>query len=183
MSEHSTHHSATNVSLRDVQESDLPIFFEQQLDPDANYMAAFTTKDPTDREAFMKHWTAILADDTNITKTILFDGQVVGNIACYQDEELGQPEIGYWIGKPYWGKGIATEALLLLLHYFKARPVYARVAKDNPASLRVLQKCGFTICGKNRGFANARGQEIEEFILRRIANEGDTLEGTPIVKE
>ena len=166
MSEQSSNVLANSVSLRDVLEGDLPIFFEQQLDPNANYMAAFTAKDPTDKDAFMRHWTSILGDETNTTKTILFDGQIAGNIACYQDEELGQPEIGYWIGKPYWGKGIATEALLQLLDYFKARPVYARVAKDNPASLRVLQKCGFTICGENKGFANARGQEIEEFIMR-----------------
>ena len=169
MSTHASR-SANNVSLRDVQESDLPIFFEQQLDLDSNYMAAFTAKDPTDRDAFMKHWKRVLGDETTINKTILFDGQVAGYIVCYPDEEIGEPEIGYWIGKPYWGRGIATKAVLLFLNYFKARPVYARVAKDNLASQRVLQKCGFTVCGENRGFANARGQEIEEFITRLEEN-------------
>ncbi len=165
MSQYPSRLSTNNVSLRDAQEGDLPIFFEQQLDPDANYMAAFTAKDPTDRDAFMKHWTKVLSDETNILKTILFNRQVVGNFMCYQDEELGQPEIGYWIGKPYWGKGIATEAVLQFLDYYKARPVYARVAKDNLASQRVLQKCGFKIYGENKGFANARGKETEEFIM------------------
>ena len=164
----STHASsaANNVSLRDVQEEDLPIFFEQQLDPDSNYMAAFTAKDPSDREAFMRHWTKVLSDEKNILKTILFNEQVVGNFMCYPDEEIGSPEIGYWIGKPYWGKGIATEALFQFLNYFKTRPVYARVAKDNLASQRVLQKCGFTVCGEDKAFANARGKEIEEYIMR-----------------
>lgn len=49
---------------------------------------------------------------------------------------------------------------------FNVRPLYARVVKDNLASQRVLQKCGFTICGENKGFANARGKEVEEFIMR-----------------
>jgi len=166
MNEHSPSLSTSNVSLRDVQEGDLPIFFEQQLDPDSNYMAAFTAKDPTDRDAFMRHWSRILGDETTINKTILFERQVAGNIVCYPDKETDEPEIGYWIGKHYWGKGIATEALLQFLKYFKIRPVYARVAKDNIASQRVLQKCGFTICGEGKGFANARGEEIEEFITR-----------------
>lgn len=170
MSEHPSNLSANSIRLRDVQEGDLPIFFEQQLDPDANYMAAFTAKDPTDKEAFMKHWTRILGDETTINKTILFERLVAGNIVCYPDEETGDPEIGYWIEKLYWGKGIATEALLQFLDYFKVRPVYARVAKDNLASQRVLQKCGFTICGEGKGFANARGEEIEEFIMRLEEN-------------
>jgi RimJ/RimL family protein N-acetyltransferase len=150
--------------LRDVVEGDLPIFFEFQLDPDANHMAAFTAKDPTNREAFTAHWNRILADTTVIIKTILVDGQVVGSVLSY--EEDGKPEVSYWIGKKYWGKGVATRALVdFLAHENKKRPIYARVAKDNPGSRRVLQKCGFTIIDEARGFANARGAEIEELIL------------------
>jgi hypothetical protein len=47
--------------LRNVLSADLPIFFEYQLDQEANYMAAFTAKDPGDQEAFMAHWNRILA--------------------------------------------------------------------------------------------------------------------------
>lgn len=149
--------------LRAVQPSDLPIFFEHQLDPEANQMAAFTAKDPTDREAFMAHWTKILASEA-VNRTILFDGEVVGNVACF--EFLGQPTVAYWLGKQFWGRGIATRALGVFLAEIETRPLYARVAKDNLASCRVLTKCGFTIIGEDRGFANARGREIEEFILR-----------------
>ncbi|MBV9712121.1 MAG: hypothetical protein JO011_14535, partial [Ktedonobacteraceae bacterium] len=74
-----------SIVLRDVVMSDLPIFFEQQLDPEANHMAAFTTKEPTDRDAFMAHWMRILRDETITTQTILFDGQVVGSISSYVD--------------------------------------------------------------------------------------------------
>ena len=127
-------------------------------------MAAFTTRDPSDKNAFAAHWTRILADDTVTIKTILIDGRVAGHIA--QFERFGEPEVTYWIGKEYWGKGVATEALSEFLRDVKMRPLYARAAKDNFASIRVLEKCGFTICDCETGFANARGEEIEEAILK-----------------
>jgi RimJ/RimL family protein N-acetyltransferase len=156
-----------DIVLRDVTDDDLPIFFEQQLDPDANYMAAFTTKDPTDRDAFTAHWARIRADETIINRTILCDGQVAGSVASFED--FGQLEVTYWLGREFWGKGIATRALAALLAYQTTRPIYARAAKDNLASLRVLQKCGFVITGEDKGFANARGQEIEEYMLTLAA--------------
>ncbi len=162
---------SNDVLLRDVTDADLPIFFEQQLDPDANAMAAFTARDPADREAFMTHWATIRRDATMPMKTILVDGAVAGNIVSYvQDAE---PEVGYWLGKQFWGKGIATRALSAFLECVTARPLYARAVKDNIASLRVLEKCGFTIIGEDKGFANGRGKEVEEFILRLGASERD----------
>ena len=92
---------SNELRLRDVLSADLPIFFENQLDPEANFMAAFTAKDPADREAFMSHWDKILADNNNIIQTILFKGQVVGSVSSYLDE--GKPEVTYWLGKDYWG--------------------------------------------------------------------------------
>ncbi len=163
----------SDVLLRDVTESDLPIFFDQQLDSDANHMAAFTARDPADRDAFMAHWTTILGDETITIKTILLDGHVAGHVLSYEDEAFGQPEVSYWIGKNYWGKGVATKALSAFLGYIKVHPLYARVVKDNVASLWVLEKCGFTLCGENKGYSNARGEEVEEFILRLRANEKD----------
>jgi RimJ/RimL family protein N-acetyltransferase len=150
--------------LRDVISDDLPIFFEQQLDQEANYMAAFTAKDPADREAFMAHWHRILGTDTCIIKTIIFNRQVAGSVSSYEEE--GKPEVTYWLGREYSGKGIATLALKeLLVGHNKKRPIYARVAKDNPGSRRVLEKCGFIGISESKGFANARGQEIEELLL------------------
>ncbi len=150
----------SDVLIRDVTESDLPIFFEQQLDPDATEMAAFP---PRDREAFMAHWAKIMADDSVILKTILFDGQVAGNIVSFV--QSGEREVGYWIGKEYWGRGIATRALAAFLDQVKARPLYAHVAKHNIGSRRVLEKCGFTIVEEDK-FPDARGEVVEEFILK-----------------
>jgi RimJ/RimL family protein N-acetyltransferase len=157
------------LRLRDVTADDLATLFEQQLDPEANYMAAFVSRDPTDRDAFMAHWARILGDETIIKQTILVDGQVAGNLGSFL--HAGRREVGYWIGKQYWGRGIATRALAAFLDHVKERPLYAGVAKDNIASLRVLQECGFTICGEDRGFAGARGTEVEEYVLVLQAGE------------
>jgi RimJ/RimL family protein N-acetyltransferase len=154
----------SEVKLRDITEEDLPIFFEQQLDSTANYIAAFTAKDPSDRNAFMNHWTKIIANETITIKTIIFNGNVTGHISNF--EQFGEPEVSYWIGKEYWGQGIATKALSEFLNYIKARPLYARAAKDNIASIRVLEKCGFRITSEDKGFSNARGKDVEEFILK-----------------
>jgi RimJ/RimL family protein N-acetyltransferase len=128
----------TTILLRDVIESDLPLFFEQQRDPVANEMANFPARD---REAFMAHWAKILADETNILKTVLCDDQVAGNIVSW--EHSGEREVGYWLGREFWGKGIATRALSLFLEQVTTRPLYAYVVKHNIASIRVLEKCGF----------------------------------------
>ena len=154
----------SEIQLRDVEGEDLPIFFEQESDPAAVHMAAFTAEDPSDKEAFDAHWARISADETIIIRTILFEGRVAGHIVSF--ERFGDLEVSYWLGKEYWGKGLATEALAAFLEIQKARPLYARAAKDNFASIRVLEKCGFKISGHDNFFANARGQEIEEVILK-----------------
>ena len=165
---------SNELLLRDVVNDDLPIFFENQLDQEANYMAAFTSKDPTNQEAFMAHWHRILAEETNIIQTILCNGQVVGSVSSYLNE--GKPEVTYWLGKEYWGQGIATWALKeFLAQKNQIRPIYARVAKDNLGSRRVLEKCGFRIIGESKGFANARGQEVEEFHLELREASTDNL--------
>jgi RimJ/RimL family protein N-acetyltransferase len=154
-----------DVRLRDVTEGDLPIFFEQQLDPAANHMAAFTAQDPGDRDAFTAKWTRILGDDSVTKKTIVYDGQVAGSVGIFLAPWSGKLEVTFWIGRQFWGNGIATTALTELLGSLKTRPLYARAAKDNGGSIRVLQKCGFAITGSDRGFANARGEVIDEVIL------------------
>ena len=150
-----------NVQLRDVLESDLPIFFEQQLEPEAAQMAAFPARN---REAFMTHWNRIMADESVLIKTILFDGNVAGNIVSFI--QLGEREVGYWLGKDYWGKGIATQALEQFLRLIETRPLYAHVAKHNIGSRRVLEKCGFTIAAEDRFFSQIFGKNIDEYILR-----------------
>ena len=152
---------SNDIQLRDVIEADLPIFYEQQLDPEATQMANFPSRD---REAFMAHWTRIMADASVQLKTILFNGEVAGNIVCF--DQLGEREVGYWLGKEYWGKGIATRALELFLKTIETRPLYAHVARHNIGSRRVLEKCGFTIMPEDRFFSEIFGKNLDEYILK-----------------
>ena len=147
--------------LREVAESDLSVFFEFESNPEAVHMAAFTSENPSDREASLAHWKRILSSPSVIARTIVQGDNVLGNVLSY--EESGRPEVTYWIGRQYWGQGIATEALALFLQTVDTRrPMRARAAKDNLASIRILEKCGFHAIEETRGFANARGAEIEE---------------------
>jgi RimJ/RimL family protein N-acetyltransferase len=152
-----------HVQLRDVLEMDLPIFFEQQMDPEATQMASFPSRG---KDAFLAHWNRIMADRSVLIKTILFDGSVAGNIVCFEQPE--EREVGYWLGKEYWGKGIATQALEQFLKQVGTRPLYAYVAKHNVASRRVLEKCGFTVSGEDSYFSEALGKTVEEYILKLI---------------
>jgi RimJ/RimL family protein N-acetyltransferase len=152
-----------HVTLREVHDDDLPTFFEHQRDAEANHMAAFTVKDPSDRQAFHARWHRLRRDHTVTLRTILFNGQVAGHIAIFGPP--AEREITYWIARELWGHGIATQALSQFLRDVPARPVYARAASDNVASLRVLEKCGFTISAHDRFHANARGEEVDEVLL------------------
>jgi RimJ/RimL family protein N-acetyltransferase len=156
-----------DVALRVVLPSDLPLFFEHQRDPAASRMAAFTARDPGDRRAFDAHWNRIRADPGITLRTVVCGTTVAGYVVAF--ERSGQPEVGYWIGRSYWGRGIATAALRLFLAVLPARPLFARVAADNAGSIRVLEKCGFTVYGHETSFANARGEHVAETILTNSA--------------
>lgn len=127
------------VILRPVEPGDLPALFEHQRDPEALRMAAFVAKD---RPAFEAHWAKILANPTVMPRTVIADGEVAGYITTWSHD--GISEVGYWIGRAHWGKGVATTALRLFLLEVPVRPLYAHVAAANVGSVRVLEKCGFT---------------------------------------
>jgi RimJ/RimL family protein N-acetyltransferase len=152
------------VILRDVRDEDIDALFEHWIDPESNWMAAFTAADPTDRAAFDARWAKLRSDPTIISRTIELGGAVVGVISSWTQD--GDREVTYWIARDQWGKGIATQALTEFLEIETTRPLHAAAAADNTASLRVLEKCGFERVGEGRGFANARGEEIDELILR-----------------
>lgn len=134
--------NSPRVYLRDVLDSDLPIFFEHQHDPEANRMAAFPARD---HQAFLAHWTKIRRDPTNIIKSILFEGEVAGNMGSWIAGD--QRFIGYWLGREFWGRGIATAALKEFVDQMKTRPLYVLVVKHHLASIRVLEKSGFVVSG------------------------------------
>lgn len=153
-----------DIKLRPTVVSDLETLFEIQLDEEANYQAAFTSKDSQNKEAYIAKYTRLLSDPTVNNQTIIAGSVIAGSIAKFVME--GDAEITYWIDKSFWGKGIATTALKDFLKIEKTRPIFGRVAFDNVGSQSVLKHCGFIRTGTDRGFANARQMEIEEFIYR-----------------
>ena len=150
---------SNEVRLRDVEPGDLPIFYEQQLDADATRMAAFPARD---RAAFDAHWaTNILGNAAAVTRTILFEGEVAGNIGSWRHD--GVRLVGYWIGKAYWCKGVATRALAAFLQLVNERPLHAHVARHNVGSIRVLEKCGFRL--KREDGVDVEGKDVTEVVL------------------
>jgi ribosomal-protein-alanine N-acetyltransferase len=154
------------IKLRKTQLTDLEWLFQFQLDEEACYLAAFMPKDHTDKIAYINKFTRFLNDPTINNRTIVVDGNIAGSVAKFIME--GDAEITYWIDKKYWGQGIASNALTAFLKIENTRPIFGRVAYDNVASQRVLEKCGFVKIGIDRGFASARQAEIEEYIYKLI---------------
>jgi RimJ/RimL family protein N-acetyltransferase len=152
------------VALRPLDDSDLDTLFDQMRDPESVQMAAFTAKDPDDRQAFDARM-ARSRNSSDIThRSITRDCRLVGSIASFVVD--GDTEITYWIDRSVWGQRIASRALAAFLDMVPVRPLRARAASDNIASLKVLQKAGFRIIGTEISYANARRTEIEETLLR-----------------
>jgi RimJ/RimL family protein N-acetyltransferase len=153
-----------HIKLRPTEPSDLDVLFEFQLDKESGYLAAFMPKNHADKSAYITKYTKLLADPTVNNQTIMVENTIVGSITKFVME--GDAEITYWIDRKFWGQSIATTALTQFLTSETTRPIFGRVAFDNIGSQKVLEKCGFIKIGTDRGFANARLTEIEEFIYK-----------------
>ena len=136
------------VTLRAVQDADLPLLYAQQADQPSYAMAATT---PRDRAAFEAHWAKIRADPSTTLRAILYDGGLAGHLVSWSHD--GEREVGYWVDRALWRRGIATRALRLFLEVEQARPLVATVAPHNAGSLRVLAATGFRPAGTVEGAA------------------------------
>jgi RimJ/RimL family protein N-acetyltransferase len=154
------------IALRAVEPGDLDRFFRQQLDPEANAMAAFGSRDPFDRAAFDAKWSRILGDEGTVVRTITVDGEVAGSIMRWRDDALDAPEVSYWLGREWWGRGIATAALRQLLDGLPERPLYGRTSSTNPASRQVLERAGFRVVRIDRDVEASDGRLVDELVLR-----------------
>ena len=148
-----------DVRLRTVEDADLEVFFEHQADPQGVEMAAFPARD---RDQFDAHWAKLRADATLFVRTILADGEVAGNIGSWPDHDVRL--LGYWIGREYWGRGVATRAVALLAEELAVRPLGAHVAAHNLGSIRVLEKCGFRRDRDREAAEPVPVDGIEEFV-------------------
>lgn len=146
--------------LRDVVEADLDVFYEQQADPEAAAMAVFPSRD---REAFDAHWRRVLANDSLVKRTIVADGRVAGNMLSWEQD--GRRLVGYWVGREYWGRGLATQALAEFVEELRERPLHAWVATSNAGSIRVLEKCGFVEVDRRAEHDEHAGEVVEELLF------------------
>jgi RimJ/RimL family protein N-acetyltransferase len=149
-----------DVRLRPVQPGDRSRIYEMQLDPESNRMAVTI---PRLGEAFDLHWAKVLDDPAITARAVLVGEALVGMISCFARD--GQDHVGYWIDRAYWGRGIASRALHLLLQEVAKRPLVATAATSNGASLRILQKCGFVVEQVRLSPARERHPECEEAVL------------------
>ena len=152
------------IQLRPIEPTDLPVFYEHMQHKPAQHMAAFVHEDPSNREHFEAHWAKLMNSDAILKRSIELDGQLVGHIMSF--DMMGDREITYWIDHHHWNKGIATKALEQFVQVESTRPLHGRAAKDNIASIRSMEKCGFTLVAEERGFAHGRGEEIDEVVMR-----------------
>lgn len=152
----------SEVRIREVVDGDLAVFYEQQRDPEAVRMAAFPARD---RASFTAHWTGrVMADPAVLARTVTADGEVAGHLVCW--EESGRSMLGYWFGRRYWGRGIATEGLALFLGQVRRRPLFADPVVHNIGSVRVLEKCGFRhVPPHEAGFPLVGADGVENALL------------------
>ncbi|HUC43406.1 MAG TPA: GNAT family N-acetyltransferase [Candidatus Sulfotelmatobacter sp.] len=148
------------VVLRGVVTADLPVFYEHQRDPESLRLAAFT---PRDWDAFRAHWEKILAQPDAMIRAIVAGGTLTGYVLSF--ERFGKREVGYWIGREHWGRGIATAALVAFLEIERSRPLHARIAEHNVGSIRVVEKCGFAVSHEEDG-ESPMDDGVEEVVLK-----------------
>ena len=154
------------ITLTKTLEDDLETLFQFQLDKEANYLAAFMPENSADKAAYMEKYARFLNDPSITMRTIKVNNEIAGSVAKFVIEN--DAEITYWIDRKFWGRGVATDALQNFLKIELVRPIRGRVAYDNYGSQKVLENCGFVKIGTDKGFANARQMEIEEFIYQLV---------------
>jgi RimJ/RimL family protein N-acetyltransferase len=148
------------VVLREVRESDLQALYEQQADPESVRMAAVPARE---REECFEHWRTVLADDSVYVRAIEVDGECAGHVVTFLRDGREPREVGYWIARSHWGRGVATAALAAFLEEETRRPLIAGVAVHNTGSRRVLEKCGFTLTETQ---TNPKGDGVDEWRFR-----------------
>lgn len=148
------------VRLRRVVDADVDVFYEQQADAEASAMAVFPSRD---RAAFDEHWRRIRADDSGVIRTIDAGGEVAGHVLSWEAD--GRRYLGYWLGREFWGRGLATAALAAYVEELPQRPLHAWVARSNVGSVRVLEKCGFELVEERAEHDEHAGRVVPELLF------------------
>lgn len=155
-----------HIELRDLDDDDLDAVFEMMRDPEAVAIAAFTAERPDDRATF-DAWVARERAADDVTLLVVTDrGGFAGTAAAFTVD--GDREVSFWIKRQSWGHGVATAALRLLVSHEAERPLFARVAAHNAASIAVLERNGFTEVSRSVAYAPGLGREAEEIVFTLV---------------
>ncbi|MDZ8200680.1 GNAT family N-acetyltransferase [Microbacterium sp. SSW1-59] len=154
---------AGHVELRDLDDDDLDAVFDMMRAPEAVQMAAFTAADPDDRAAFDAWIARERAAPLVRLYAVTEDGGFAGTAALFTVDV--EREMTFWIAANAWGRGVASEAVRILLSLEPERPLFARAAASNAAALAVLAKAGFTEVSRTLANAPALGHQVEEITL------------------
>lgn len=152
-----------HIELRDLDDDDLDAVFEMMRDPEGIAMAAFTAEDPDDRDAFDEWMSRQRGDADVLYQVVTENGGFAGTAAVFTVD--GDREVSFWIARHAWNRGVATAALRLLVSREPVRPLFARAAAHNVASIAVFRHAGFTEVSRNVAYAPGLGREVEEIVF------------------
>jgi RimJ/RimL family protein N-acetyltransferase len=152
-----------HIELRDIHDDDHDAVFEMMRDPAAVAMAAFTADDPDDRAAFDAWLARNLSDPRAATHVVTENGGFAGIAATFSVGD--DRELTYWIARHAWGRGVGGAALALLVAGEPERPLFARAASHNTASVAMLRRAGFTEVSRGEGYAPGVGRDVEEIVF------------------
>ena len=139
------------IVLRPWRESDAEALYKYASDPDVGPRAGWPPHKSVDES--LEIIRTVFNNDTTWAIVWKYTGEAIGAIGygpscdCNLPSRDGEPIVGYWVAKPYWNQGICTEVLGLMLDHIRKTTVILSLISghfvDNPASGRVMEKCGF----------------------------------------
>lgn len=116
----------------------------------------------------------ISKEDPKTTFAIAKDSETIGCIGLRLGNDVHRKtaELGYWLGEPYWGRGIMTEAVREFTHWafetFDLQRTFAEPFAGNAASIRVLEKAGFVCEARMRASVFKDGKVLDSFLYARL---------------
>lgn len=155
-----------HIELRDVDDDDLDAIFDMMRDRDSIAMAAFTAEDPDDRHGF-DAWIARERAAPDVSYSVVTEnGGFAGTAAAFTVD--GEREVSVWLARHAWGRGVATDALHVLVSRQPERPLYARAAAHDVGWIAVLTRAGFTEVSRSKVFAPGLGADVEEIVFALV---------------
>ncbi len=155
------------VTIAPITEEDIKALYPMGSTKAISWMSGGGLKYPTPYAEFRTKNTIAVSDDVGEQETWVINhkGEPAGSIGYFRRENDSPLEIGYWLGEPFWGMGIASKALMLALDAIRLNGVTgvitATALKENIGSAKVLQKCGFDITGEENTHSPARDMMVD----------------------